>query len=75
MNEDVFVVIGSNYSDTACVPKGENIWYKCLNCGEMIPSVPEDNLGCKCGNVFIDKDCWRLIVSDFRKLKVLKKVQ
>jgi hypothetical protein len=33
-----------------------------VNCGVLVPSVPDDNIGCECGNVFIDRDCWRLVL-------------
>jgi hypothetical protein len=68
-----YELVGNNYTDTAAVPKDDDIWYRCLECGQVIPSVPSGNCGCKCGNVFIDKDCWRLVVVNFSKFEVLKK--
>jgi hypothetical protein len=41
----------------------------------VIPSVPDENIGCECGNVFIDKDSWRLVVVDLQKLEVVQKKQ
>ena len=73
MNDCRFELLGDNYTDTSEVPKDEDIYYRCLECGEIIPSVPKDNIGCRCGNIFIDKDCWRLVVTDIRKLEVLVK--
>jgi len=65
--------IFSNYTKVSEVPKDRNIFYRCKKCGKKIPSVPSDNLGCECGNIFIDKDCWRLVVVDLSKLEVMKK--
>ncbi len=73
MIEDDYELVGNEYDDMAIVPKDDDIWYRCTDCGKMIPSVPDDNIGCECGNVFIDKDCWRLIVADMRKLEVLRR--
>ena len=67
-----FRVVGGNYQDTSDVPKDDDLYYRCGECGVVIPSVPDDNVGCDCGNVFIDKDCWRLVVVDFKKFEVLR---
>ena len=67
------LVIGG-YTNTSDVPKDKNIFYRCIACGKDIPSIPTGNIGCDCGNVFIDKDCWRLVVADFSKFEVVKKV-
>lgn len=68
-----YELVGNDYDDTANVPKDDDIWYRCTDCGKLIPSVPDDNIGCDCGNVFIDKDCWRLLVANMHKLEVLRK--
>lgn len=54
-------------------PRAGDIGYRCARCGGVIPSVPDDNVGCSCGNVFIDIDCVRLIVEDFAALQVVRK--
>ncbi len=53
-------------------PKGKNIFYKCKKCNEFIPSQPKDNIGCKCGNIFIDIDYFRLDVEDFQKFEAIE---
>jgi len=73
MIEHDYELIGNNYDDTSSVPKDDDIWYRCTDCGDMIPSVPEDNIGCGCGNVFIDKDCWRLVVANMKAFEVVRK--
>jgi hypothetical protein len=57
---------------TSEVPKGHAVYYQCSKCFSIIPCSPPDNMGCKCGNVFIDVDCFRLDVRDFAHLVVLK---
>ena len=73
MTDDKFEVVASGFKCTSDVPKGEGLFYRCADCGVVIPSVPKDNIGCECGNVFIDKDYWRLIVVDPAKLEVLRR--
>lgn len=68
-----YELIGSGFQNTADVPKDEDIFYRCKDCGSIIPSVPDDNIGCECGNIFIDKDCWRLVVVEFGKLEVIRR--
>lgn len=68
-----YELIGCSYKNTADVPKDEGIYYRCNDCGCIIPSVPEDNIGCECGNVYIDKDCWRLVVVNFDNFEVIRK--
>lgn len=67
-----YELIGNDYDDTANVPKDDDIFYRCTACGSIIPSVPVDNVGCECGNVFIDKDYWRLVVANMKELEVLR---
>lgn len=73
MIENEYELIGNGYMDAAGVPKDDDIFYRCKACGTMIPSVPDDNIGCECGNVFIDKDYWRLIVANMKQLEVVRK--
>ncbi len=65
-------IVGREYDDTSQVPKDDDLGYRCTACGTVIPSVPDDNIGCECGNVFIDRDCWRLVVADLGKLEVIR---
>lgn len=70
-----YELISTNFKSTSDVPRDEGIFYRCVDCGVVIPSVPDDNIGCACGNVFIDKDYWRLVVVDLTKLEVVRKKQ
>ena len=73
MNGDIFQVVGSDFTRTSEIPKDQGLYYRCLDCGGIIPSVPAKNIGCECGNVFIDKDYWRLIIADLSKIEVVRK--
>ncbi len=53
-------------------PGGKEILYQCHRCGKIIPSVPEDNIGCDCDNIFIDVDYGRLCVQDWTQFSVLR---
>ncbi|NJL18587.1 MAG: hypothetical protein HC938_16945 [Nitrospira sp.] len=77
MNAENYEVVGRGFSDESAVPRDDDIFYRCGICDSAIPSVPTDNIGCDCGNIFIDKDYWRLIVVDLSKLeavRLLKKI-
>ena len=56
-------------------PRAKDIFYQCTKCGDIIPSQPNDNMGCKCGNIFIDNDYVRLVVKDYKHFQVLKKIK
>lgn len=67
-----YQILQRKIKDTAKAKRGRGIFYKCEKCGEMIYSVPKDNIGCKCGNVFIDVNYGRLAIDDYSKFIVLK---
>lgn len=73
MNKYVYDVIMVEISDTSEAPKDKDIFYRCKNCGETIPSIPEDNIGCECGNVYIDIDFWRLAIKDYSSFEVVRR--
>lgn len=73
MIDKEYEVVATAFKRTSDVPKDGDLFYRCTDCGAIIPSVPNDNIGCECGNVFIDKDCWRLVVVDLTKLEVIRK--
>lgn len=70
---DKYEFLATGFKKTSDIPKDGDLYYRCLKCEGIIPSVPKKNVGCQCGNVFIDKDYWRLVVEDISKLEVLKK--
>ena len=74
MSDDRFKVISTDVQSASEAAKGPDIYYRCTDCSDAIPSQPEDNIGCRCGNVFIDIDYFRLVVRDFRSFEVVRKV-
>jgi hypothetical protein len=71
---DKFEPVPGKYKKISEIPRGKDIFYRCLNCGGVIPSIPEDSIGCECGKVFIDKDYRRLIVENLDEFEVVRKV-
>jgi len=67
-------VLAQTFSDTSQVPRGIDIFYRCLQCGGTIPSGPTDSIGCNCGNIFIDTDYMRLVVREFSKFQLVKRL-
>lgn len=59
--------------DERNVPRAKDIFLRCGKCGEMIPSQPEDSIGCKCGNIFIDVDYLRLVVEELKELSLMRR--
>jgi hypothetical protein len=68
------VPVPGKYKKISETPRGKDIYYRCLNCCGVIPSIPEDSIGCECGKVFIDKDYRRLIVENLDEFEVVRKV-
>ena len=73
MSSGVFELVASGFKRSSEIPKDDDLYYRCADCNGVIPSVPTKNVGCECGNVFIDKDYWRLIVADLSKIEVVRK--
>jgi hypothetical protein len=72
--KDNYMLLKSGCLDTSEAPKDKEIYYRCLECGDIIVSIPRDNIGCPCGNIFIDVDYFRLAVRNLSKFEVVKKV-
>lgn len=64
--------LNQHFSDTNEIPKGKEYHYKCLKCCDIVKSLPKDNIGCSCGNIFVDIDMWRLWVEDLSQFAVLE---
>ncbi len=72
MHMDKYEVVQDRVSDTSQAMKGRDIYYKCEACDGILPSQPKDNIGCSCGNVFVDIDYFRLSIKDYDKFMVLR---
>ncbi len=73
MTEERFELLTVAVRDESEAPKGPDIYYRCRLCSCMVPSQPNDNVGCKCGNIFIDIDYFRLVVRDFGAFEVVRR--
>ncbi len=54
--------------------RGREIFYKCTKCDTIVATAPKDSGGCRCGNIFVDVDAFRIDVDDISSLVVLRKV-
>ena len=45
-------------------PAGESMFYECLRCGDVVPSLPDDSMCCRCRNIMIDVDYGRIRIED-----------
>lgn len=75
MKKKEFVVIQNGIKDTSEAKRGKDIFYRCEKCSDIVPSIPKDNINCKCGNIGIDKDMNRLFVEDYVKFTIVKAVE
>jgi hypothetical protein len=67
-----FTIVQESISDTKEAKKDDKYYYLCVKCETAIPSIPEDNGGCGCGNIFIDIDYFRLAVDDYSAFKTIE---
>ena len=75
MTDEKYEIIVDNVTDTGQAPKGKGVYYRCTLCNDVIPSSPKDNIECKCANIVIDIDYFRLHVRDFSYFQVVRKIQ
>ncbi|KUM52367.1 hypothetical protein AR688_08680 [Rheinheimera sp. EpRS3] len=54
-------------------PVGKGIYYECIICGDVIPSHPEEGMGCSCRNIFIDVDAGRVSIKNESQFKAFEK--
>jgi len=54
-------------------PAGENLYYECGKCDDVLPSLPEDSVFCSCGNIAIDVDYGRVSIKNHDAVKIFSK--
>lgn len=70
-----FEIYAENLSKADPIPRGRDLKYKCLACGDMLHSIPDDNGGCSCDNIFIDKDYFRIVIKDYSNFQILRRIR
>lgn len=50
-------------------PAGSDVYYECLRCGEVIPSLPAGSRECACGNIAIDVEYGRFVTDDVSQVR------
>ena len=53
-------------------PMGAELYYECLTCGDVIPSMPDDDISCKCRNIMLDVGFSRLVITDHAKARLFR---
>ena len=61
-------------SELTKYPFRKNIDYKCLKCGDIIPSDPPTNVHCTCRNIMIDRDAGRMKVNDPSQVQMIEEI-
>lgn len=74
---DDYEVIKSGITDESEAPRDKDIYYRCNACDGVVPSDPKGEVvtECSCGNIYIDMVYFRLVVRDFDKFEVLRKIK
>lgn len=57
------------------VPKGHDVYYRCKSCDVSIPSLPSSFVRCKCGNILIDIDVFRMSIEDFTRFEAVRVIR
>jgi len=53
-------------------PAGDDLYYRCDLCGDMIPSTKDGQ--CRCGNVYVDTGYGRAGARDVSKVRLVRKL-
>lgn len=51
-------------------PTGNDLFYECCICGDVLPSLPKDNVSCSCRNIMIDIDYGRISIKKHEQAKL-----
>ena len=66
-----YIRVASKFKDTSEVPKARELFYRCLACDAVVPSMPRDNISCSCNSIYIDADLQVLFVADCTSFEVV----
>lgn len=56
-------------------PAGKDLYYECLKCGDVIPSLPDDDISCKCRNIMVDIGASRFKLYDPTKARLFRLIK
>lgn len=56
-------------------PAGGDLFYECLVCGDVIPSIPDDDTRCKCRNLTVDVGFSRMVIDDPTKARLFRVIK
>jgi hypothetical protein len=59
-----------DYDPNAGYPAGSTLFYECLKCGFVMPSLPPSSVNCSCWNVGIDVGYGRVSVRDHNLMRI-----
>lgn len=59
-----------DFNPSSNYPADENLFYECLRCGDVLPSLPKNSVECTCKNIAIDVGYGRIIVKDHKSIKL-----
>jgi hypothetical protein len=74
MKDTQYKVVKQGFTDASQVSRGDDLFYRCEICQDVIPSTPKENVRCQCRNIAIDVEYIRLFVKDFSKFTLTQKL-
>jgi hypothetical protein len=74
-NPTEYQVLMTGLRDTHEAPRDRNIFYRCRICDTLVPSIPKEAVWCKCRNILIDTDYFRLAVKDMTQFEAVRKLR
>jgi hypothetical protein len=54
------------------LPAGDTLYYECLICGDVVPSLPSDDTNCKCRNIMIDVGFSRMVIDNLEQARLFE---
>lgn len=74
MSRATYQVLMTGLRDTHDAPRDTDIFYRCRICDTLVPSIPKEVVWCKCRNILIDIDYFRLAVKDKTQFEAVRKL-
>ncbi len=55
-------------------PAASDLFYQCLRCGDIVPSIPEKATRCTCHNILVDVSYARMNILEPAKAKLFREI-